>query len=171
MLPRWVKPLVFAAIVIIGWVFVLWQNHFHVTPPIVFVCIGFLAVTACIYNLWRTGAAVASPDDELASWTQPVGPRGELEREKRTLLKAIKEAEFDHQMGKLSKTDCDHMVAVYRARAIELIKALEATDGKASVRDQIERELRARLEVESKTADKAAAKKPKKKAPAKEATS
>lgn len=167
---RWLKLAIFAGIVIIGWVFVLWQNRFHVTPPIVFVCIGFLAVIACIYNLWRTGAAVASENEELASWSLPIGKRAELEREKRTLLKAIKEAEFDQQMGKLSKADADHMVAVYRARAIELIKALEASTGEGSVRDQIERELRARLEVETKTVEKAA-KKAKKKAPAKEATS
>ena len=111
-----------------------------------------------VYNLWRTGAAVAMVDDAeaAASWGRPIGPRTELEREKKTLLKAIKEAEFDHQMGKLSKADADHMMAVYRARAIELIKALEQTAG-GSVREQIERELRARLEVDAKTLKKAEA--------------
>ena len=89
-----------------------------------------------------------------ASWGRPVGARAELEREKRALLKAIKEAEFDHAMGKLSKRDADEMIATYRARAIEVIKELDRVDRIAagpggSVRDQIEREVRARIELEA----------------------
>jgi hypothetical protein len=123
------------------------------------VCLGFLAAVTLVYNLWRAGAAAAKPDDAeaIASWGRPIGPRIDLEREKKTLLKAIKESEFDHQMGKLSTDDAAHMVAVYRARAIEIIKALEHTQSRnhdtagLSVREQIEREVRARLEVEGKT--------------------
>src|SRR5262249_25450943 len=83
-----------------GWVFIGWQNHFHITAPLVVVCLAYLAVVATVYNLWRTGvAAVATGDDEPDStWVKSTGALGELEREKRTLLKAIKEAEFDHQM-------------------------------------------------------------------------
>jgi hypothetical protein len=77
----------------------------------------------------------------------PQSARDELEREKRTLLKSIKEAEFDAQMGKLSKRDYDDMVRNYRLRAIEVIKLLDA--GGASTRDDILREVRARAEVEA----------------------
>ena len=157
MMPRWVKPAIGAGIVLLGWVFIAWQNRFHVTPPLVFVCIGYLAVVLTIYNLWRVGAAVASTDDAAAraSWGRPVGQRTQLEREKKTLLKAIKEAEFDLAMGKLSKVDADRMVGVYRARAIEIIKALEAHDDTGTVREKIEREVKARLEIEGKTRRKA----------------
>ena len=150
---RWVRLAIGAGIVLVGWLFILWQNKFHVSPPLVFVCLGFLAAVALIYNLWRAGSAVAKVDDAeaIASWRRPVGPRIDLEREKKTLLKAIKESEFDHQMGKLSKADADRMVAVYRARAIEIIKALEKDTAGRSVREQIEAEVRARLEVEGKT--------------------
>ncbi len=81
--------------------------------------------------------------------------RDELEREKRTLLKAIKEAEFDHGMGKLSKRDADEMIATYRARAIEVIKELERLEaGEAgTVRERIEREVKARLELDGKAAE------------------
>ncbi len=156
---RWVRLAIGAAIVLVGWLFIAWQNKFHITPPLVFVCLGFLAVVLMVYNLWRTGAAVAMIDDaeSRASWAKPVGARTHLEREKKMLLKAIKEAEFDHQMGKLSKADADHMVAVYRARAIELIKALEKDSPGLSVRERIEREVRARLEVDGKTKKKAEA--------------
>ena len=165
---RWVRRGVALAVLVIGWVFIAWQNHFHITAPLVFVCLGYLAVIATVYNLWRTGASVVDPSDEDAdsTWAQPVGALGELEREKRTLLKAIKEAEFDHQMGKLSQRDADEMIRSYRARAIEVIKEIDRLGGGTgagsggTVRDQILREVRARVELDAKAARKADARAP-----------
>jgi hypothetical protein len=158
---RWVWRGTALVALLIGWAFIAWQNHFHITAPLVFVCLGYLAVVATIYNLWRTGAAaVASAEDEGDStWAKPAGARGELEREKRTLLKAIKEAEFDHQMGKLSQRDADDMIRTYRARAIEVLKDLERLElGSAgNTREQILREVRARIEIEARSHKKAAA--------------
>lgn len=159
---RSVRRGVALAVLVIGWVFIAWQNHFHITAPLVFVCLGYLAVIATVYNLWRTGASVVDPSDEDtdSTWAQPVGALGELEREKRTLLKAIKEAEFDHQMGKLSQRDADEMIRSYRARAIEVIKEIDrlgagGAGAGGSVRDQILREVRARVELDAKAARKA----------------
>ena len=143
-----------------GWVFIAWQNRFHITAPVVFVCLGYLAVITTVYNLWRTGAAVVEAPDAVidSTWSKPAGAVGELEREKRTLLKAIKEAEFDHEMGKLSKHDADDMIRTYRARAIEVIKEIEQLgQGAAGTpREQIMREVRARLEVSAKSQKKPA---------------
>ena len=142
-----------------GWVFIIWQNRFHVTPPVVIIWLSWLAIVAMVFNLWRTGAVAVAhneEDDGDASWGMPTGARGELEREKKTLLKAIREAEFDHQMGKLSKADVDGMVRTYRARAIEVIKEIDHLDGGSAgtVREQIQREVRARLAVEDEPARK-----------------
>src|SRR5690606_3475205 len=84
------------------------------------------------------------------AWSRPIGAREELEKEKKSLLRAIKEAEFDLGMGKLSKADADAMIQMYRARAIEVIKELERMDGAAdeTPRAKIERELAARLALE-----------------------
>ena len=158
---RWVWRGSALAALAIGWVFIAWNNHFHITAPLVFVCLGYLAVVATVYNLWRTGVAAvsSSEDDGDSTWAKPVGALGELEREKRTLLKAIKEAEFDHQMGKLSKRDVDDMVHTYRARAIEVLKEIERLElGTAgSAREQIMREVRARVELEARSQKKPAA--------------
>jgi hypothetical protein len=158
---RWALRGGVALVLVIGWLFIAWRNHFHVSAPLVFVCLGYLAVVSTIYNLWRTGAsAVAVTDDEADStWAKPAGALGELEREKRTLLKAIKEAEFDLQMGKLSQRDADAMVQTYRARAIEVIKGIDRlTLGAAeSAREQILREVRARIELDGKGARRAEA--------------
>ncbi len=156
---RWVWRGGALAALLIGWVFIAWQNHLHITAPLVFVCLGYLAVVATVYNLWRTGAAaVAGSEDEGDStWAKPAGALGELEREKRTLLKAIKEAEFDHQMGKLSQRDVDDMIRTYRGRAIEVIKEIDRLGQGAagSTREQIVREVRARLELEARSQKKA----------------
>jgi NADH pyrophosphatase NudC (nudix superfamily) len=49
-----------------------------------------------------------------------------LEREKREALAAIKEAEFDRTMGKLSEEDFASLRARYRTQALAAIAALEA---------------------------------------------
>jgi hypothetical protein len=158
---QWVWRGTALGVLLLGWIFIAWQNHFHITAPAVFVCLAYLAVVVTVYNLWRTGAAaVAAGDEEVDStWAKQTGALGELEREKRTLLKAIKEAEFDHQMGKLSKHDVDEMIRVYRARAIEVIKEIDqlgaGTGSGGTPREQIMREVRARLELDAKAGKKA----------------
>lgn len=156
---RWVWRGVALFVLLFGWVFIAWQNRFHLSAPVVVICLGYLAVVATVGNLWRTGAAAVAEDDADSTWAKPVGALSELEREKRTLLKAIKEAEFDHQMGKLSKADVDHMVATYRGRAIEVYKEIERleTGHTGTAREQIMREVRARIELEGKAAPKAKA--------------
>ena len=51
--------------------------------------------------------------------------RKELEREKQALLKALKELDFDHQMGKVSDKDFADISATYRARAIRVMRQLD----------------------------------------------
>jgi hypothetical protein len=100
-----------------------------------------------VVNMWRVGAAAVAPDNAGEdAWARPIGARGELEKEKKTLLKAIKEAEFDLEMGKLSKADADEMIKTYRGRAIEVIKELERFEGGEAEgpREQIKREVQAR---------------------------
>lgn len=150
---KWVRRASALLLLIIGWVFILANNHFHLTASSFFIGLGYTAAIAAVYTLFRTGAtAVATSAEDLgtAEWGAPMGPRGELEREKRMLLKGIREAEFDHEMGKLSKADADLMIAQYRARAITIIKQLDTAEGEsASTRSSIEREIRARLELGS----------------------
>lgn len=171
---RWLRRGLIAFVVAVGWAFIAAMNHFHVTASVVFVCLGFLAVVAVIYNFWKIGAMAVSPDQAgNQAWERPIGPRDELEKEKKTLLKAIKEAEFDLEMGKLSKVDADQMITTYRARAIAVIKELERTEAPppASKRELIEREVKARLAV-TKEEEKAkkASKKKKSRAAAEEST-
>jgi hypothetical protein len=70
--------------------------------------------------------------------------RAALEREKMLALRAIKELEFDRAMGKLSDSDWPEMSTRLRARAARLMRQLDAGAG---YREQIERDVEARLKV------------------------
>ena len=82
----------------------------------------------------RRDAAGAAPLSESM--------RAVLEREKMLVLRSIKELEFDRAMGKVSAKDFDEMAGRLRARAMSLMRQLDA---EAGYRELIERELQARL--------------------------
>ena len=65
-----------------------------------------------------------------------------LEREKTLVLRSIKELEFDFAMGKIAKADFDEMSSRLRARALGLMRQLDAGGG---YRDQIAKEVAERL--------------------------
>jgi len=65
-----------------------------------------------------------------------------MEREKTLVLRSIKELEFDFAMGKMSQADFDEMSGRLRARALGLMRQLDAGGG---YRDQIAREVENRL--------------------------
>ena len=103
--------------------------------------IGAAGLAAAAF--YRMLAPLATED--VAVFSEPLSQRqrAELEREKTLVLRSIKELEFDRAMGKLSPSDFDEMSGRLRARALSLIKELDA--GGAGYREIIERELNARM--------------------------
>lgn len=154
-LPLRLVVLVVAIVALIaGWGFVLWHHRFRPTASAVMLMLGWLAVLSAVYFLWRTADNADLDDHE--DWWKPTGRLEELVREKRSLLKAIKETELDRDTGKLSDADAADIIARYRARAIDVIKAIEEAGGAEAeapgdVRSRIEREVRARVEVDKRS--------------------
>jgi hypothetical protein len=85
---------------------------------------------------------VGAADDRTAMIGERT--RAALEREKMLALRAIKELEFDRAMGKLSESDFHEMSARLRARAVRLIRQLDAGSG---YREKIEQELAKRVDA------------------------
>lgn len=56
--------------------------------------------------------------------------RAELEAAKEAKYREIREAELDHRTGKLSREDWRALDAELRAEAIELLRRLDAIDGR-----------------------------------------
>jgi len=98
-----------------------------------------LAAAAC----YRMLAPLALRDVSLLSERPTERALAALEREKALVLRSIKELEFDRAMGKVSPKDFDEMAGRLRARALLLMKQIDA--GGSGYRELIERELQARL--------------------------
>ena len=69
-------------------------------------------------------APLFGPTGALGAPVDP-GERERWERQKRQALAAIREAEMDHEMGKLTQEDLATMRVRFEAQALEAIAALE----------------------------------------------
>jgi hypothetical protein len=92
---------------------------------------------------YKTIAPLVSAASDYEREPMSESLRKDLEREKALTLRSIKELEFDKAMGKLSQQDFDQMADRLRARAVGIMRQLEA--GAAIYRTEIEKELAARI--------------------------
>jgi len=70
--------------------------------------------------------------------------RRELLEKREQVLEAIREIDFDHQMGKIEGDDYTETRGRYEAQAIELIDQLDKGNGKAGqIEDLVEQEIAA----------------------------
>jgi hypothetical protein len=101
------------------------------------------AAGAAAAAVYRTIVPLTVRDTSTLGQRPSDRARAALEREKALVLRSIKELEFDRAMGKVSEKDFEEMGGRLRARAINLMKQLDA--GGSAYREAIERELRERL--------------------------
>jgi hypothetical protein len=113
----------------------------HAAPSAVFLGIAAFTMVLVIGLVTRAARVLVEPDQgEVA---QATGRRKkELEREKQSLLKALKELEFDHEMGKISDADFRDIGGQYRARAVRVLRQLDEQG--ADYKELVEKELKAR---------------------------
>lgn len=86
------------------------------------------ALLFVLFSLYRMVQALARPDLEAAlsrDLTAAGAGQRQLREEKRRLLRAINELEFDYQMGKLSEPDYKSVREGYELQAIEVLRALD----------------------------------------------
>lgn len=151
------KPsaLVLVGLALAGTVLIFFVHDFRMTPSVLFLDLGWLSIVGASALLWNVGLLVAAGDEgDDGSFGTVSTRKEELEVEKTSLLKAIKEIEFDRMMGKLSDRDAEEITSAYRKRAIRIlreldVKELEEDEGSAdlSVKDKIERDLRIRAQL------------------------
>jgi hypothetical protein len=111
---------------------------------LVLLSISIGAAGVCAAALYATLAPLVRKESPVAASVLSSRFRTGLEREKMLVLRSIKELEFDRAMGKISSADFDEMAGRLRARALSLMKQLDATV--PGYRAIIERELAERLE-------------------------
>jgi hypothetical protein len=147
------RPALVAGLVLLiaGWAFILHINRWHFTVPVFMLWMGWAGVLATVRFLWWAGIAMASDIGRGADMTDvSVARLRELNEEKKVLLRAIKEIEFDRDLGKMSAEDAAEIMRFYRARAIEVIKEIDGqSDEELTVPQRIERDLQVRLALET----------------------
>ena len=101
----------------------------EIDAPTLALAAACVVLVWALRGLWGVVAALARPtvdsfilESELGKGQSSVA---ELREEKRRVLRAIKELEFDHAMGKLSDDDFGKIGDRYRLRAIEVIRQLD----------------------------------------------
>jgi ribosomal protein L40E len=114
---------------------------------LILVSLTIGAAGAAAAGLYRMLAPLAIRDVSRLRDRPSERMRAALEREKSLVLRSIKELEFDRAMGKLSPKDFEEMGSRLRARAMMLMKQLDA--GGSGYGPLIERELSARLATRS----------------------
>jgi hypothetical protein len=102
------------------------------------------AAGAAAAAVYRTILPLVLRDTSMLTQRPSERARAAVEREKTLVLRSIKELEFDRAMGKVSAKDFDEMAGRLRARAIALMKQLDA--GGSGYREAIEHELSSRLQ-------------------------
>jgi hypothetical protein len=119
------------------------------TPAgIILLSLTIFTAAAVGVAAWRTLAPLTGREEPLVPRIAGGRTRAAIEREKTLVLRAIKDLEFDHAMGKVSENDFAEMRTRLRLRAARLIQQLDAGGG---YREQIEREVARRVGAEPAT--------------------
>jgi hypothetical protein len=124
---------------------VLWFYNWRPTVGTVVLGLGWMALVGAAVLLVR--AALTFDLTRQVDMAEALSDRRrlELDREKKLLLKAIKEIEFDQGMGKIDDAEASITIERYRRRALEIMKLLDVEDGGAAYEQQIEKEVARRV--------------------------
>lgn len=106
--------------------------------PYVIALVLLLGVVWLVSQPLRRGAAAAAGDGAIALGaddTTAATRRIDLEAARDSKYREIRDAELDHQTGKLSDEDYEAIDSTLRAEAIEILHALDDLDEQAGDED------------------------------------
>jgi len=93
--------------------------------PVLFIVLASAALLAALAALFASlRASLAGPSVDVL-WTGAEPDRGALEDEKNALLRALKDLEYEHEVGKIDDEDYARLERAYRARAKEVLGELD----------------------------------------------
>src|SRR4051812_27865342 len=101
------------------------------------------ALLAVIALLWSSVQALAGESELSFEEAFSMGARSAEEEQKRAVLRALKDLEYERSVGKISAEDYQEYSERYRAEAKRLIRDLD--ENLAEAREQVLRELERRL--------------------------
>jgi hypothetical protein len=132
---RWAAPLLTLAAAITAGVLYGVQ--------LVMLTLAAAALLLVIFLLWSSVQALAGESELTFEEAFSFGARSAEEEQKRAVLRALKDLEYERSVGKISEEDYHEYAARYRSEAKRLIQNLN--EHLAEQRKQVERELERRL--------------------------
>lgn len=95
--------------------------------PLFFAIAGALCLVLVLWWAWLSVRVLIAGSRDTAGAAAASGDlgRGELMREKETLLSAIREVRFEHDLGKVSDADLAQLEQRYRGRARQVLRLLD----------------------------------------------
>lgn len=101
------------------------------------------ALLLVIWLLWSSVQALAGESELSFEEAFSMGARSAEEEQKRAVLRALKDLDYERSVGKISEDDYHEYSARYRAEAKRLIRDLD--ENLAEARKQVEREVERRI--------------------------
>ena len=132
---RWAAPLFTLVAAITAGVFYGVQ--------LVVLTLAAAALLLVIWLLWSSVQALAGESELTFEEAFSLGTRSAEEEQKRAVLRALKDLEYERSVGKIGEDDYHEYAARYRAEAKRLIQVLD--ENLAEGRKQVEVELARRL--------------------------
>lgn len=133
--PRWAPPLLTLIVAIVV------GSLYGVQLVVLTLAAGALLLV--IWLLWSSVQALAGESELTFEEAFSLGARSAEEEQKRAVLRALKDLEYERSVGKISEDDFHEYSARYRAEAKRLMQTLD--ENLAEGRKQVERELERRL--------------------------
>jgi len=121
---------------------------------LVVLILAAAALLLVIWLLWSSVQALTGESELTFEEAFSLGTRSAEEEQKRAVLRALKDLEYERSVGKISDDDYHEYATRYRAEAKRLIQGLE--ENLAEGRRQVEAELARRLSKKSSLAQQSA---------------
>ena len=147
---RWAAPLTVLCAAVIA--------YYTFGPPLVVLTLAGGAFLLVIWLLWSSVQALTGESQLTFEEAFSLGARTAEEEQKRAVLRALKDLEYERSVGKISEEDYVEYSTRYRAEAKRLIQSLD--ENLSEGRKQVERELERRLAKNTATVEPAAANTP-----------
>lgn len=119
----------FVVLGLVGATIAVWREPRFTRPEhLILLSLAMVLAAVAAGAFYRTLLPLYSPERIVGDSRRAARQREALEREKRLVLRSIKELEFDRAMGKVADADFEEMVTRLRQRAVGLMQRIEAAD-------------------------------------------
>lgn len=130
----------FIVLGLLGATAAVWREPRFTRPEhLILLSVGIVGAAIAAAAMYRTLLPLVSPEQIVGDARRSTRQMLALEREKRLVLRSIKELEFDKAMGKVAEADFDEMAGRLRHRAVGLMQRIEL--GEAGLRERIAKDL------------------------------